>query len=831
MTEDQEALKKQSAAPAAAPSPAPDPATATRPDASTMKAPSEMDWTGKSDEDRVRYMQQWRAARALAKPAGEATRARALRSAGTLAKGGQAVVDTLQQGIDASNSTTGRIIHTGASALTGVNTRSAVNNVATLGQLAGHEAIARDAGIQAGYDTALDENRGAHATFTSTMAKDSGASAKDKFRAAARLVGKQVKLGVYQDLTKREGVDEYSKDETIGTEAKGAYKPGDTIAKDDHVQGSLHGDILRALKTGRLDQRGKLSDAEKQEIAGHEDTLAAMDATRLSRANTEKGSLAGQAKRLAETGYAVKLTDDQKKQVSAIEAESKDREAKHEAAKKTIRANIAKVEAEHKALQKSHDKHPEGSPEREKHAAALVAKAAELKAANEALDKQKATNQAARDGAKTRTDDIRAAASGEFTSVEKKQRAEIEAKIAGVRRAATDEGKFAAKYEGQTINAYGRVDNGITSMLDDPEKMKATLSGQIAQGAHAAGRGATTAGMVVGGNADDAQQLMQQGDHKLAAATSVIGLGSTAATAAGVGHAVTAAQGITSSTLKTAGAALQGMSAEAAAEETKRQHAREVASGERKASLADKSFFTMRKQREDPTFAQGAIAATKLAVGLGPDVIGQGVEKIKDATGLNSDEAAGPGDNNGVDHDEHGPEAEHVTGSPDHVGADDAGADHANVDMHGDHAAVDDSAVDHSAVDHSAVDHSTADHAAVGHPAVDAHEAEPSLVDQAKEQVGSGLDAAADKLKETIGAKFEALGDVTASAREAMPDLHVAPAIGAAMTPAAPTPAPPTPEPRPRPAKEEKLGWWGRLKKWVGQKAASVKRFFGFGRT
>lgn len=604
----------------------------TRPDTGeeAMVAPSAMDWTGKSVEDKVAYMQKWsqatKAARVKAQSdkfledgrngvtgpsAGQATIDRAMKRLGTLGRTGAALVSGAQTLSDVNNSTAATVAHIGLTSVSGGNTHNLVENSSVAAELAGRTMIANDSTVQKGLADSQEADIAASGEMKSTLAgyrnKSGGVSALKAFQSVGKRVGKAAVLGGYQDLSMIKGPDEFSMDQTLGVKAPEAYKPGDTVAKDDHLQGSTYGNLKRGVMNRDWGQHGKLNDEEKSSIAGLQGGLDAQAEERKKEFEArDKGSVSGAAKRLATEGDSVKLNDTEKKAREDIKSKRADAKTAAEARTEQLNKEIAAARATKEARRKT-----KGVSDDDKDLtdlrAALAAKRTEL-------ETHTANSKSADDEFQGQIDDIHSRAKGGFTRAELADRAAKEAEIKKIRTGATEHQQFSAEHDGKTVNRYGRV-GGIEEMLNDPSKTETTMMGAFADKANSVFSEMSDTGAMLSGSSESARRMMEDGKSTKAAIASGVGMVTEISRMAtpGLGHVAgvshTAAAGI----IEGGGDIGQAVTEKAAEEHRQKQRAKDVLSGDRSAEIAGRSFVTTRKPGQGgPSLAGGL---TKIAAG------------------------------------------------------------------------------------------------------------------------------------------------------------------------------------------------------------------------
>jgi len=589
-------------------------------------------------------------------PAGSYFKEKALAEAGGLGQAGQTVRGGAQKVLDVTDTTAAKVVGMGAKIATGGDVRGIVQNAAVLGDLGGQAMIANDEKIKQGFDSSVERNEASSTdlagkvTDFQSAAKGSAerrAAALKTFQSAGTRARDQAELGAYQDLTMRVGPEEYSKDEVLGKAAPDVmdYKEGDVVKREDAMHGSAYGKVKRAVQTGGFSTAGKLSDEQKADIAGIQRELDDEKSARSAEhAGRDAGSLKGQAKRFI-LHQGSKLTDDEKDEIERISTAKATHETNAKATEAQLRESKEQIRKQIETLKGQQPKFLVTNARKAQHAALQK----QIDALQPSLDegrKKLADHRAATKSALAEFDgqvgDIHARANGGFTRAETAARAAKEQKITDIRTGATAAENFTEKHAGKTINHYNRV-GGMIERMEDPAKMEATTSGTIAHYVNKGAEHVEDAGKIVGGSADDARDLQEQGKYGKATATSVVGIGMESAKIAGApvgaGLAGDGLQKVISSSMTGVGKGVQALTADAAAEERERTHSRDVVSGKRREDLKTSSFVTTRRPgKSTPTIA-GALADVGKAV-LGADAVKDG---IMDGLGLGDKEEADSG--------------------------------------------------------------------------------------------------------------------------------------------------------------------------------------------
>lgn len=407
------------------------------------------------------------------------------------------------------------------------------------------------------------------------------------------------------------GADEYSQDQTLGVKAPDAYKPGDTVSTDDHVQGSTYGNLKRGVRNLDWGQHGKLSDDEKSSIADLQGGLDSQAEERKKEFEArDKGSVSGAAKRLATEGDSVKLTDAEKKAREGIKSQRADAKSAADARTEQLEKEVSDARATKEARRKT-----TGVGDDDKD---LTDMRAALAAKRTELDTHKAQAKSADDEFQGQIDDIHSRAKGGFTRAELADRAAKEDQIKKIRTGATKHQEFSAEHDGKTVNRYGRV-GGIEEMLNDPSKTETTTMGAIADKANSAFSEISDAGAMLSGSSQSARRMMNEGKNTKAAIASGVGMGTeiTRMAAPGMGHIAgvshTAAAGI----IEGAGDAGQALTEKLAEEHRQKKRAQGVLDGGRREEIAGKSFVTTRKPgTEGPSLAGGLTKIATSALGI-----------------------------------------------------------------------------------------------------------------------------------------------------------------------------------------------------------------------
>ena len=623
----------------------------TRPDTGEeeMLAPSKMDWTGKSDDERSAYMQKWssrpswqkqKAASANAKRdervkamsdkfledgrngvkgdgAGQATIDRAMSKLGRLGRAGAAVISGSKTLSDVNNSTAATVAHVGLTSLSGGNTHNLVENTSVAAELAGRTMIANDDSVQKGLAHAQEADVAASGELKSTLAgyqgKTGGVSALKAFQSVGHRVGKAAVLGGYQDLAMVKGPEEFSMDQTLGAKAPDAYKPGDTIAKDDHLQGSTYGNIKRGVKNLDWGQHGKLSDEEKASVSSIQGGLDAQAEERKKEFEArDKGSVTGAAKRLATEGDSVKLNDTEKKSREAIKSQRADAKTAADARTEQLSKEIAAARATKEARRKT-----KGVGDDDKD---LTDMRAALAAKRTELETHTANSKSADDEFQGQIDDIHSRAKGGFTRAEVADRAAKEAEIKKIRSGATAHQEFSAKHDGKSVNRYGRV-GGIEEMLNDPSKTETTTMGAIADKANSAFSELSDAGAMFGGSAENAKRLRDEGKYVKSAVTTGVGITTEATKMAGtplpgIGHVAGLTHTALAGGIEGIGDVGQSLTADPAEEHRQKLRAKDVLDGSRRSEVAGKSWITTRKGSDSPSLGGGLAKVAASALGV-----------------------------------------------------------------------------------------------------------------------------------------------------------------------------------------------------------------------
>ncbi len=587
-------------------------------------------------------------------PAGSYFKEKALAEAGGLGQAGQTVRGGAQKVLDVTDTTAAKVVGIGAKVATGGDVRGIVQNAAVLGDLGGQAMIANDEKIKQGFDSSVERNEASSADLAGKVtdfqsatkgSAERKAAALKTFQSAGTRARDQAELGAYQDLTMRVGPEEYSKDEVLGKAAPDVmdYKEGDVVKREDAMHGSTYGKFKRAVQTGGFSTSGKLSDEQKSDIAGIQQELDDEKAARAAEhAGRDAGSLKGQAKRFV-LHQGSKLTDDEKDEIERISTAKATHETNAKATEASLRGSKEQIRKQIESL-KGQQHLIAGTDARKAHNARIQEQIDALQPSLDEGRKKLADHRAATKSALEEFDgqvgDIHARANGGFTRAETAARAAKEQKITDIRTGATAAENFTAKHAGETINHYNRV-GGMIDRMEDPAKMEATTSGTIAHYVNKGAEHVEDAGKIVGGSADDARDLQEQGKYGKATATSVVGIGMESAKIAGApvgaGLAGDGLQKVISSSMTGVGKGVQALTADAAAEERERTHSRDVVSGKRREDLKTSSFVTTRRpDKSTPTIA-GALADVGKAV-LGADAVKDG---IMDGLGLGDKEDGG----------------------------------------------------------------------------------------------------------------------------------------------------------------------------------------------
>jgi hypothetical protein len=586
-------------------------------------------------------------------PAGSYFKEKALAESGDLAQAGQGVRKVSQTVLDKTDTTTAKVGGMAAKVITGADVRNIVQGGAVLGDLSGQAMIAKDSSIQAGYEKSQARNEISSDDLQSKVGefqaalKGSGerrVAALSTFRSAGMRARDQAELGAYQDLKMKVGPEEYSKDEVLGKAAPGAmdYNEGDVVKREDALHGSTYGKFKRAVLTGGVSTSGKLSDEQKADVARLQGELDTEKSARnKEHEDREAGSLKGQAKRFV-MFQGSKLTPDEKTSIKAINSSK----ANHE---QTAKQTEAQLKSEKDKIKAQVDKLKSAQPSGILYTDERKARHAELQRQIDALQptlddsrKKLADHRAAAKAGSLefegQVSDIHARAKGNFTRAESAARAEKEEQIKGIRTGATAAAAFTDKHAGETINHYNRV-GGMIDRMEDPTKMEATRLGTAADYANKGFEHVEDAGKIVGGSADDARDMQEQGKYLKAGITAGVGVGVESAKLAGaalpgVAHLGDGTQKVISGGLKGVGMIGQALTEDAAKAERERTHSRDVVEGRRRETLKSKSFVTTRQPKnETPSILGGVGELAKAA--LGADVV---KDSIKDVVGLGDPE-------------------------------------------------------------------------------------------------------------------------------------------------------------------------------------------------
>jgi hypothetical protein len=579
-------------------------------------------------------------------PAGSIFKEKALANTGELGQAGQGVREGSQTVLEKTDTTGAKVGGMVAKVVTGADVRNIIQGGAVLGDLAGQSMVANDSSIQKGYKNSQTRNAESSVDLQSKVSDfqsatkgsaERKAGALSAFRSAGTRARDQAELGAYQDLKMKVGPEEYSKDEVLGKAAPENmdYEEGDVVKRDDALHGSTYGKLKRAVVTGGMSTSGKLSDEQKAEVASIQGELDTEKNARTAEHEArEAGSVKGRMKR-AVTLQGSKLTDDEKTNIDGIKANKVAHEATAAQTEAQLKGEKDQIKTQVATLKSQQPSGPLITDARKaKHAEVqrqIEALQPSLDDARKKLADHRSTAEAASAEFDGQVSDIHARADGGFTRAETAARAAKEEQIKGIQTGATAAAAFTDKHEGETINHYNRV-GGMIDRMEDPAKMEATRLGTAADYANKGFEHVEDAGKMVGGSADDARDLQEQGKYLKSGITAGVAVGVGTAQLAGaalpgVAHLGDGTQKVISGGLRGVGMIGQALTEDAAKAERERTHSRDVVEGRRREALKSKSFVTTRQPNKDTPSILGGVGELAKAA-LGADAVKESIEGV-----------------------------------------------------------------------------------------------------------------------------------------------------------------------------------------------------------
>jgi hypothetical protein len=593
----------------------------------------------------------------LAKTApGQHTRDKALASMTDRGKTGAAISEGANQVMDFSDRADVKLASTAGRIVAGGDAANAMKAGGVLGDLTGRALVANDSRIKAGYegakqrDIAASDTLGDAADHLQSLPKPAlgsraprqadtpenaarGEALMSAFRAAGTKQMTQVQLGVHQDLSMKTGARNWSEEDTLGAQQAGelALPIGHTVSRADADQASTWGTTKRAILTGSLATAGKLSPERKQAKSQIEGELSTEKADRAqeardARAQVNPSAMQSMSALVKSGGRTSVLTPAHEQALNDIQQQHDDHVTQATQARTTLKGNVDSLRSQQPSMFAAMR-----DPQAKQQRAALQE---QIDTANKALSDHDTAHKTALAGFTQQRKDVYRKAGGGFTSDEIAQRQEKKGQIKQIQMNATAEQRFVAQHAGQEINAHGRV-GGIAEATDDASKRQGTRSGAIALGANKLFKGIKRTGQVVGASADDAKDLVQQGEYALggltaASALTKEGLATASAFAApGMGAMAEVPHAAIGGGLKGAGEVGMALTADSAKAHQNKLDAQAVADGSRRSQLRGTSAFTMNKAEEAPSVVKGLTGMAGTALGLS-----QVSEPIMEATGL-----------------------------------------------------------------------------------------------------------------------------------------------------------------------------------------------------